>query len=67
MARYRNIAEWRGTDLVDRDGDKIGKLEDVYVDVESGQGRSRDRARRRRALAARRVGPLPPEQPWTSV
>ena len=37
MAHIRNLAEWRGKDLVDRDGDKIGKLEDVYVDVETDQ------------------------------
>jgi uncharacterized protein YrrD len=37
MAAHQNIAEWHGKDLVDRDGDKIGKLEDVYVDVESDE------------------------------
>jgi uncharacterized protein YrrD len=37
MARHRNIAEWHGTDLVDRDGEKIGKLEEVYVDVETDE------------------------------
>jgi PRC-barrel domain len=35
--RNENIAEWRGKALVDRDGDKIGKLEDVYVDVETDE------------------------------
>ena len=34
---HENIAEWRGKVLVDRDGDKIGKLEDVYVDVETDE------------------------------
>jgi uncharacterized protein YrrD len=34
---HRNIAEWHGKELVDRDGDKIGKLEDVYVDVETDE------------------------------
>ena len=29
-----NMADWHGKTLVDRDGEKIGKLEDVYVDVE---------------------------------
>jgi sporulation protein YlmC with PRC-barrel domain len=29
-----NVAEWRGKMLVDVEGEKIGKLEDVYVDVE---------------------------------
>jgi hypothetical protein len=35
--RNENIAEWRGKALVDRDGDKIGKLEDVYVGVETDE------------------------------
>jgi hypothetical protein len=30
-----NIADWHGKLLVDVDGEKIGKLEDVYVDVET--------------------------------
>ena len=37
MAKHQNIAEWHGKVLVDRDGDKIGKLEDVYVDVETDE------------------------------
>jgi len=37
MIMHRNIADWHGKPLVDRDGDKIGKLEDVYVDVETDQ------------------------------
>src|ERR1700742_2611436 len=32
-----NVADWRGKVLVDRDGEKIGKLEDVYVDVENDE------------------------------
>jgi sporulation protein YlmC with PRC-barrel domain len=32
-----NVVEWRGKTLVDRDGEKIGKLEDVYVDVENDE------------------------------
>jgi PRC-barrel domain len=32
-----NIAEWQGKQLVDRDGEKIGKLEAVYVDVENDE------------------------------
>jgi len=31
------VAEWHGRVLIDRDGDKIGKLEDVYVDVETDE------------------------------
>jgi sporulation protein YlmC with PRC-barrel domain len=30
-----NVAEWHGKTIVDLDGEKIGKLEDVYVDVEN--------------------------------
>jgi uncharacterized protein YrrD len=30
-----NVAEWHGKQLVDCDGEKIGKLEDVYVDIET--------------------------------
>jgi PRC-barrel domain protein len=34
-----NLAEWHGKDIVDSDGDRIGKLEDVYVyvDVETDE------------------------------
>jgi sporulation protein YlmC with PRC-barrel domain len=32
-----SVAEWHGKTLVDRDGEKIGKLEDVYVDVETDE------------------------------
>ncbi len=34
-----SVAEWHGKMLVDRDGEKIGKLEDVYVDVETDEPR----------------------------
>jgi sporulation protein YlmC with PRC-barrel domain len=37
MAEVGNLADWRGKLLIDRDGGKIGKLEDVYVDVESDE------------------------------
>jgi len=32
-----NVADWQGKMLVDRDGERIGKLVDVYVDVENDQ------------------------------
>ena len=32
-----NVSEWHGKMLVDRDGEKIGKLQDVYVDVETDE------------------------------
>ena len=34
---YRDFSEWHGKDLVDRDGERIGKLEDIYFDVETDQ------------------------------
>jgi uncharacterized protein YrrD len=37
MAPHQNIAEWHGKTLVDRDGQKIGKLQDVYVDVDTDE------------------------------
>jgi sporulation protein YlmC with PRC-barrel domain len=36
QARW-NVAEWHGKMLVDRNGEKIGKLQDVYVDVETDE------------------------------
>lgn len=30
-----NAADWHGKMLIDRDGNRIGKLQDVYVDVET--------------------------------
>jgi sporulation protein YlmC with PRC-barrel domain len=32
-----SVADWHGKTLVDRDGEKIGKLEDVYVDIENDE------------------------------
>jgi sporulation protein YlmC with PRC-barrel domain len=32
-----NVAEWHGKMLVGRDGERIGKLQDVYVDVENDE------------------------------
>ena len=37
MAFHESIAGWQDKDLVDRDGEKIGKLQDVYVDVETDE------------------------------
>jgi hypothetical protein len=34
---HQNIAEWHGKTLVDREGQKIGKLQQVYVDVETDE------------------------------
>jgi uncharacterized protein YrrD len=37
MAFQQNIAEWHGKYLIDRNGEKIGKFQDVYVDVETDE------------------------------
>lgn len=34
-----NVTDWQGKTLIDRDGRKLGKLQDVYVDVEDDQPR----------------------------
>jgi uncharacterized protein YrrD len=34
---HEDLSEWRGRDIYDRDGERIGKLEDVYFDVETDQ------------------------------
>ena len=31
------VAEWHGKLLIDRDGESIGKLHDVYVDIENDE------------------------------
>lgn len=36
QARW-SAAEWHGKMLLDRNGEKIGKLQDVYVDVETDE------------------------------
>jgi hypothetical protein len=36
QARW-NVSEWHGRALIDCDGEKIGKLQDVYVDVETDE------------------------------
>jgi uncharacterized protein (TIGR02271 family) len=37
MGTLQDIETWRGRTLVDRDGDKIGKIEDIYLDRSSGE------------------------------
>jgi uncharacterized protein (TIGR02271 family) len=37
MATLQDIETWRGRTLVDSSGDKIGKIEDVYLDRQSGE------------------------------
>ena len=31
------VAEWRGSSAVDGDGDRIGKIEEIYMDAETGK------------------------------
>lgn len=35
MIPVENITDWRGQEVVDRKGDKLGKLEEVYFDGET--------------------------------
>jgi hypothetical protein len=32
-----SVTDWRGKMLVDHDGEKLGKLQDVYVDIETDE------------------------------
>jgi uncharacterized protein (TIGR02271 family) len=33
----QNVTEWRGQELLDNDGDKIGKIEEIYLDTETNE------------------------------
>lgn len=35
MPTKTEVADWRGLNMVSRDGDKIGKIEDIYLDAET--------------------------------
>ena len=35
--QHQVLAAWRGSDLVDRNGERIGALQDVYFDVETDE------------------------------
>ena len=37
MPTKTEVADWRGLNMVDRDGSKIGKVEDIFLDVETDQ------------------------------
>ncbi len=37
MVELDNIRDWRGQEVVDGDGEKIGKLEDIYFDIDSDE------------------------------
>jgi hypothetical protein len=37
MATPQDVERWRGRTLVDGDGDKIGSIDDIYLDRQSGE------------------------------
>lgn len=37
MVQVENIGDWKGKELIDRDDERIGKLQDVYVDTASDE------------------------------
>src|SRR4051812_5415744 len=37
MPQQGEIMEWRGCEVVDQDGDRVGKLDEIYVDRETSQ------------------------------
>jgi uncharacterized protein (TIGR02271 family) len=37
MSQMTEAYEWTGRQVVDRDGEKIGKLEEIYLDTETGE------------------------------
>jgi sporulation protein YlmC with PRC-barrel domain len=37
MPDQAEIMEWRGCEVVDQDGDKVGKLDEIYVDRDTGK------------------------------
>lgn len=39
MIGLEDISQWLGQDVIDRDGEKLGRLEDVYIDVTTDEPR----------------------------
>lgn len=37
MPERSELTEWRGCEVVDQDGDKIGKIDEIYIDRETGK------------------------------
>ena len=37
MASLENVLDWRGREMVDPDGDKIGRIEEIYVDQQTDE------------------------------
>ena len=62
------VAEWRGSNAVDSDGEKIGTIEEIYLDNETGQPEWAGRQDRAvRPKASLRPGRRGPGRPATSV
>src|SRR3954462_2673436 len=37
MSTTSDVLSWRGQDMLDADGDKIGKIEEIYLDAETNE------------------------------
>jgi uncharacterized protein (TIGR02271 family) len=37
MSQFSQVYEWRGRTVVDRDGDKVGKLDEIYLDRQTDE------------------------------
>ena len=37
MPDTQTIAQWKGQDLLDTDGDKIGTIDEIYIDQQTEQ------------------------------
>jgi sporulation protein YlmC with PRC-barrel domain len=37
MPEQGQVMEWRGSEVVDQDGDKVGKIDEIYIDRETGK------------------------------
>jgi sporulation protein YlmC with PRC-barrel domain len=37
MSEIENIRDWRGKEVLDSDGERIGDVEDVYFDIETDE------------------------------
>jgi sporulation protein YlmC with PRC-barrel domain len=36
MGKQPDVMDWHGFEVIDRDGDKVGKLDEIYLDGETG-------------------------------
>ena len=37
MTTQQNVLEWRGQELLDNDGQKIGTIEEIFLDTDTDQ------------------------------